>query len=208
MGSGGYWPPLALALLMLAIATVAASPTEAQDKVWVTADTVNRRSCPDTACPIVGRLYFREAAEALERHGNWVRVSKYYVDPGCAFSGRADYVREGDRSCSQHHGYRADGAFAEWIHADFLSAVRPKPKPQPKFTAELMDPRIQGIPEVGEGGNTERDILILRKGALKLLKSGRCSLIEYGDRSTNRQGYYFVYCGSSQNIYFTAADVE
>jgi hypothetical protein len=51
-----------------------------------------------------------------------------------------------------------------------------------------MDPRIEGIPKVGQHGNTERDVLILWKGASMMLKTGRCSRVEYGDGSTTRRG--------------------
>ncbi len=114
--------PRLILLITAAVAVLAASVALAQEKLWVTADVLNRRSCPVASCPIVGRLYFREVAEVHERRGEWVRITKYYVDTGCALYGRADFVREGSRACQAEHGYRADGSFGEWVHGDYLSA--------------------------------------------------------------------------------------
>ena len=190
------------------IAVMAGSAALAQQMLWVTADELNRRSCPDATCPIVGRLYFQESAQIHERHGEWSRITAYYIDTGCALSGRADHVQEGSHACLAKHGYQADGRFAEWVHSAYLSARRPDDKPQPIMPAELMDPRIQGIPRAGYLGTTERDELILRKGALIMLNTGRCDRIESGDQSMARPGYYYVYCDGDQSHYFTAEDVE
>jgi hypothetical protein len=181
----------------------------AQEKLWVNASSLNRRTCPSVSCPTVGKYYFREAVLVFERQGAWVRASKYYEDTGCYFSSRADYVKQGRTACLPEDGYRADGSFAEWIHGDYLSSTRPELPPQPEYPAELMDPRIEGIPMVGELELSEYDVLILRRYAAKLLKSGQCSKIETGDKSVHRPGYYYVYCsGENRNRFFRPSDVE
>ena len=181
----------------------------AQEKLWVNSSSLNRRTCPSTSCPTVGKYYFREAVFVHEWQGAWVRASKYYKDTGCYLSGRADFVKQGRTACLSQDGYRADGSFAEWVHGDYLSAKRPELPPQPEFPTELMDPRIEGIPMVGELELSEYDVLILRKYAAKLLKSGECTMIETGYKSIHRPGYYYVYCsGENRNRFFRPSDAE
>ncbi len=195
-------------LLSLALVITHSHLATAQDRLWVTADSLNRRSCPAEVCPVVGTLFFGESAQVLEQRGEWVRITKHYQDFGCAQHGKAEFVKKGSKNCLLEHGYKSDGSFAEWVHRGFLSNVRPIDKSQPQLTDQLTDPRIKGIPKVGEYGNTERDILILRKGALKMIESGRCQEVEYGDKSSSRAGYYYVNCGGPRNLFFTADDVD
>ena len=70
-------PAIFLATLLLMPVAVHA------EKLWVTVDRLNRRTCPDTSCGIVGRLFFREGVQVFERRGGWVRISRYY-NASCA----------------------------------------------------------------------------------------------------------------------------
>lgn len=72
-----------------------------------------------------------------------------------------------------------------------------------------MDERIQGLPEVGQSGLTETDVLLLRKYAHYLISNEICSKIDYGDKSVHRPNTYFVACsGESENRFFTPEDVD
>lgn len=112
------------ALLLLALAATD-RPAAAQDKAWVTARELNRHSCPDPSCPVVGRNSLGDAITMYERLGKWVRISAFNVDPGCADGRPALYVRQGSRACLARHGYRKDGSFAEWVQGDHLTTRRP-----------------------------------------------------------------------------------
>ena len=74
-------------MLAATIAVMEGSAAFAQQMLWVMADELNRRSCPDATCPIVGRLFFQESAQIHERNGEWPRITAYYIDTGCALSG-------------------------------------------------------------------------------------------------------------------------
>jgi len=93
-----------------------------------------------------------------------------------------------------------------WVRAADLSRERPEPMPQPALAPNLDDPRIQGIPAVGEEGHTQGDVIALRTGAASLLESGQCRAIEIGSRSVNREGVYWVNCGESSNRFFRMVD--
>ncbi|MDZ4693421.1 MAG: hypothetical protein SH849_19095 [Terricaulis sp.] len=95
-----------------------------------------------------------------------------------------------------------------WVRASHLSREQPAPLPQPDLAPGLMDARIQGIPAVGEDGNDEADVRALRTAAAQLLASGQCRRIEYGDRSANHRGVYFINCGENSNRFFTMRDDE
>ena len=76
--------------------------------------------------------------------------------------------------------------------------------PQPQ-AQEL--PKIFGLPRVGEGGATAEDVDLLQRAARKFLEDGRCSSIDYGDRSVSRPGWYIVSC-DGRNIAFTRSDID
>lgn len=115
----------ALLLLALAATALVDGPAAAQDKAWVTARELNRHSCPDPSCPVVGQNRLGDAITMYERLGKWVRISAFNVDPGCADGRPALYVRQGSRACLAKHGYREDGSFAEWVQGDHLTTRRP-----------------------------------------------------------------------------------
>lgn len=167
---------------------------------WVTSDELARRTCPSTKCGVVGKLYFREGVEVLEQKDGWARISKYY-DASCV-SGRSEYVDEGNSSCTPANGI-SNGKFAEWVLMKHLSKTRPEKKSQAGIPPELLDPRITGVPDVGEYALTLEDVVIIRKYAKGLLDSGTCSKIEYGNKSTSKKNTYFVLCaGESRNRFF------
>lgn len=59
---------------------------------------------------------------------------------------------------------------------------------------------------VGEGGLTEKDVEILNQGALKFLNSGKCTKVEFGDKSTSKPNTYYINCGGP-NILFKPSEL-
>ena len=133
-----------------------------------------------------------------ERRGNWVRLTWYYVDPGCIESGQALYVDAGNRTCSVNNGFRSDGSFAEWVNVWYLSSVS---------LAERMLER--------EAKDTDSLAAVLRnsddfhrhkaafiKATRSLLASGRCTEKDFKELPWSKsevnykhQPVYFAYCG-------------
>lgn len=178
-------------------------PTSAPDqRMWVMTDRADRRTCPSTACGLVGRLFFREAADFLELKDGWARVSKYY-DAACS-DGRSGYVDEGNSACVKANGI-VDGQFAEWVPVSSLSKIRPAdPAEAAKGVAALV------------GGSDDFRIYqsAFVRAAQTLMSSGRCresDLREMGGflKSSNHRGaIYFTYCGAmtlENRIYLDAA---
>ena len=190
MTSGGGSLLLAGALLTLFAPGVAAQVAEV---AYVASDVLNERLCPGTDCPSTNKVYRGQKLEVFERKDGWARVSKYY-----------DSTRE-----RIEFPQVTSPTVARWVAEQYLSADAPEPLPQPVGDAFPADPRIQGIPAVGEYGLKERDVSMLRRYAAQLIASGECSGVEYGDRSVSKAGVYYVQCaGEQENRFFTASDVR
>lgn len=109
--------------------------------------------------------------------------------------------------------YRTDGEWAlvteprfqaRWVRIRDLS---PTPVASPP-SATVADPRIakDAIPGVGADGHTAQDVEILKRGAKWALDTGRCKRVDYGNKSVNRPGTYFVMC-ENKNVFFTERDL-
>lgn len=92
------------------------------ERLWVTAERLNRRSCPSTDCGSLGQFVLGEAVTGRERRDGWVRVSDPY-DARCR-DGVSARVDSGPAACSAANGIAA-GQVAEWVSAEFLSATPP-----------------------------------------------------------------------------------
>ncbi len=155
---------------------------EKLESYYVTAPTLNVRLAPSSNAKITNRLYRQNQVNVLETSNGWVRISKYY-------DGRVE-----GRS----------GSVARWVAANHLSKRRPADLPQPRLD---HNSKINGIPKVGQGGLTEKDVVILHRGAKHFLDSGRCKRIEYGDKSGSRKDTYYVNCGEPRNLFFKPSDL-
>ncbi|WP_324062521.1 hypothetical protein [Aeromonas caviae] len=161
----------------------------ADNKLWVTTDRTNRYTCPSTECGVAGRLMFREGVDAIEKKGEWVRITKAY-SASCA-GGISEYVKEGNKSCTSANGIK-DGLFSEWVQSKDLSKTRPE---DPSEGANGYDVLVKG----------SDDYLIYRtqfaKAARQLIIDGTCTEADFQDTggwmaSTNRgPSMYFTYCG-------------
>ncbi len=149
---------------------------------FVTDSVVNVRLGPTLNAKVTNRIYRQQRVDVFEVRGGWARVSKYY-----------DGQIEGE-----------PGQVARWVSARRLSVQRPEDLSQPALPT---DPRISGLPRVGEGGLSKRDVLILHRGAMHFLKTNRCQRIEFGDKSVSRKNTYYVNCGGPQNLFFTPSEI-
>jgi len=151
---------------------------------YVKESVLEERLAPSNSSNVTNRIYRSQKVEVFEIKNGWARVSKYY-----------DGAVEGK-----------SGQVARWVLASGLSTNQPAELKQPSLPA---DPRIakDALPKVGQSGLTEQDVQVLHKGALKYLNSGKCSRVEYGDKSTSKANTYYINCGGP-NIFFTPADVK
>ena len=154
---------------------------------WVTVDRLNRRTCPDATCEIVGQLFFREGAHILETRGGWGRISKYY--PASCRDGTSPYIGRDNKKCTTQNG-----VFAEWVALEFLSEERP-PAPAP-----LADNRLEKALALSDDYRVHGEIF--SKISSQLIASGRCTLEDFEEgggwlSSTNHNAgsVYFTYCG-------------
>jgi hypothetical protein len=169
------------------------------DEMWVSVDRLNRRTCPSTDCGVVGKLFFREHVDAMERRGDWVRITKWY-DAFCV-GGVSKYVDSGNANCVPENGVE-DGKFAEWVSLEALTVERPAdPSEGATGTAALV------------GGSDDfriyKDAFVRATDAL--LASGRCTRAHFSEMggwvkssSYMDQPVYFTYCGSYRKIYLNA----
>jgi len=175
-------------------------------KSWVTAERIDRRTCPSTDCGVVGTLDFREAAAVEERKGKWARVSRYY-DASCV-NGRSEYVYKGNSACVAANGI-VDGKFAEWVEARNLSETRPK---DPAETADADEQLVKGSDDFTR---YRRQFVT---AARTLMDRGECAAGDFQEqggfmKSTNHRDepIYFTYCGgftTANRIYINAKTGE
>ena len=178
-------------LLFTFLITIFAIPAYAEKETWVTVDRLNRRTCPNTSCGVVGRLFFREKATIYEEQDGWARISKYY--PANCQYGKNMYVDSGNKKCNAQNGVGKDGKFAEWVSIKFLSSERPA---DPAEKASVDYTLVKGSDDF----RIYKDAFL--KAANDLIKTGRCRPNDFLDmggwmKSTNQrtQPVYFTYCG-------------
>jgi hypothetical protein len=192
------------ALVLIVTLVTIACPSMASEKLWVTTQYLNRRTCPSTTCGIVGRLLHGEGVVILERKSGWGRVSKYY-DASCV-NGRSEYVDSGSPNCSESNGIH-QGKFAEWIYLKYLAQHRPQ---RPSGDKTGLEKALSG------SDHYARFRVTFLNSARKLISSGRCTLGDFKNmggwvKSTSNyrnQPVYFTYCGGmtrANRIYLNAA---
>lgn len=180
----------------LAILMILATPALAEDPqnaYFVKADRTNVRLCPNTSCPATNSFDRGQAVQVFEIKQGWGRVSKYY-----------DATAE-----RQEFPQVTTDMVANWIRIDLLSKTRPAIEASANIDSTLVDARITGISERPAHGLTARDIVVLRKFAIRLLQTGQCSEIDDGDKSLSKEGQYYVHCqGEPSNRFFSASEVD
>ena len=166
------------------------APTATGERMWVTAQYLDRHTCPRADCGVVGRLMFREAADVVERRGGWARVSRRY-DASCA-GGRSEYIDKGDAACDRANGIE-DGQFAEWVRIEHLSATRPT---DPAASATNREQLVKDSDDFRQ----HRQAFV--RATEQLIADGRCTEADFREmggwvKSTNYRDapVYFTYCG-------------
>lgn len=170
---------------------------------WVTADRLNRRTCPSANCGVVGQLFFREKATILQDSSGWARISRYY-DASCR-NGESEYVDSGNARCESSNGI-VEGRFAEWVSLQYLSSTRPA---DPAAGAEGYHALVSGSDDYGRFGDA------FAEAAADLIQSGQCSRADFEEmggwyKSTTRhpnEPIYFTYCGgmtAANRLYLNA----
>ena len=114
----------------------------------------------------------------IQIKGQWARVSNHYDST----SERKEFPQI------------KTSVVARWVVFKFLDKLKPADLKQPKLEKTLVDSKIKGIPKVGDGGLTKRDVVVIRSYAAKLLKTGECTSIDYGDKSVSKPNTYYVVC--------------
>lgn len=180
------------ALCLLATPAVADDMRQSgQDAYFVQVERANVRLCPAQSCPSTNKLQRGQAVDLYEVKQGWARISKYYDSS----AERAEFPEITSETVAQ------------WVRADLLTNTKPVEKrfaPDPN----LNDERITGIPDHPAYDLSDRDVTILRKFAIKLLKSGECSEIDDGDKSLSKPGRYYVHCrGEASNRFFSQEHV-
>jgi hypothetical protein len=150
---------------------------EAAETYYVTSASTAEVDAPSPSAAVVNQIYRGQAVQVLEVRDGWARTT-------------------------------AEGYTPRWVRTGDISTQEPAPLAQPGMPADLQDPRIapSAIREVGEGGLTSQDVLILWRGAKHMLSTGRCQRVEYADKSVSRANTYFVNCGAD-NLFFTPSDL-
>lgn len=190
--------------LILSVALlISIEPVFAGDEYWVTVDRLDRRTCPESVCGVVGQLFFREKVTVLERDSGWVRISKYY-DASCV-NGKSEYVDSGNSLCIASNGIK-NGELSEWIQDKYISEIRP------------ADPGKDAT-GIAKSVSASNDYRIHKEAfniaAETLINSGKCTFDELKSqggfyKSTNYKSepIYFTYCGGynkSNKIYLNAS---
>ncbi|MGI0120165.1 SH3 domain-containing protein [Zooshikella sp. RANM57] len=170
-----------LSLLLLFLPMFAHANADRAGTYYVTADSLNVRLSPNPKGKITNKLYRQQKLEVFEVKSGWARISKYYNGAVEGLSGNV----------------------ARWVSAAYLSDSRPNDKAQPNIA---HDPRIKGIPKVGQYGATERDVRILYAAGKYFLDSKKCNEIEYGDKSISKPNTYYLNCGGP-NHFFKPSDI-
>ena len=173
---------------------------------WVTADRLNRRTCPEVTCGSVGVLFFRGGVTVYEERNGWVRISRRY-DASC-YNGESEYVDSGNAACNEENGI-VDGRFAEWVSEAYLSSERPS---DPAAGATGDHALVSGSDDYRVYSD------VFAKAASELIAAGSCSRADFEEmggwfKSSFRadEPIYFTYCGEmilDNRLYLNASTGE
>jgi uncharacterized protein with PQ loop repeat len=170
---------LFLAMLLLLTVVVEAATTK-----YVGTVSLEEHLAPKSDSKVTNKIYKNQKVDVYEEKDGWSRVSEYY-------DGEVEGV---------------SGKVARWVETGALVDSKLEDN---QISPSYSDPRIEegAIPKVGQHELSESDIRTLYSGAIKFLNNGRCSKIEYADKSVDKPGVYYVNCGD-ENVFFTPQDVS
>ena len=206
--SAGHARIIAALVVTLGIAISAGNEASVSDiDAWVTADRLNRRTCPQPSCGSVGVQFRGDGVTIYERSNGWARITGPY-NASC-FNGVSEYVDSGNDACEEANGI-VDGRFAEWVSAQYLSSERP-PGPAAGATGDYA--LVSGSDDYAAYKDA------FAKAASGLIANGSCSRADFEEmggwlKSSLRgaeEPVYFTYCGGltlDDRIYFNASTGE
>jgi hypothetical protein len=126
---------------------------------WVSVNALNSRTCPSTACGVVGVYRLRDEVTVYETKAGWSRVSEY-SDAKCT-NGIAPMVTSGDRKCVPSNGI-SDSRYARWVSSQHLSAAMPPlPASAPRSSGPRRGDRVLGFQMVDECKRIVRNLFPL-----------------------------------------------
>lgn len=143
-----------------------------QQRMFVIAGRLSRRTCPSTSCGISGSLKFREAVLVFETQDGWARITQPY-SASCK-DGFSEYVKSGDARCEEGNGI-VRGIFAEWVSLQHLSKNRPADPADSAFDDEAI---------IAHSDDFRSHRRVFSKAAQDLIDQGRCTksdFMEWGD---------------------------
>lgn len=177
-------------ILILVSLALGASNALAEEDYWVTVDRLNKRTCSENSCGVLGQLFFREKVTVKERHNGWARITKYY-DASCR-GGKSEYVDAGRANCIESNGI-VNGKVAQWVSMKYLSQTRPA---DPGANAKGYAKAVSSSDDYRIYKNA------FANAAKELVTSKRCSIDEiksqggfYKSTKYKSQPIYFIYCG-------------
>lgn len=181
---GGCMLKTLIVLFALVLPSLALAEATKAGSYYVTEDYLEEFLAPSSKAKVTNKIYRGQKVDVLELKAGWARVSRYY-------NGDVEGV---------------SGNVARWVFAKGLSTAKPADLPSPALKS---DTRIEpsALPKVDQNGITAEDLKILHKGALFMLNSGRCSRVEYGDKSVSKPNTYYVNCGA-ENLFFRPSDIN
>lgn len=179
-----------IGLIILLLVWLFAVSSHADQQAWVTVEEIDRASCPDDSCGIIGQLMKHEKVTMLEEKEGWARISIYY-DAGCK-NGKSVFISKGNRSCATVNGIYK-GKMAEWVRIADLAHINPEEQlPAPKAKYDLV--------RLSDDFEDHKDIFA--DTAQNLISSGRCTTEDFdkiggwmSSSNYNNKPIYFIYCG-------------
>ena len=161
----------------------------AEDVMWVNVDRLERRTCPDEKCGLVGELFFREKVAVYDVKDGWIRSTRPYV--AMCENGGSRFVKNGLDVCSESNGI-VNGYFSEWVKQGGVAAVRPE---DPALNDDFSYDIVKGSDDY----RVYKDRFL--SVAHDLIGKGVCSkrdFLEYGgwlkSSEYRAQPIYFTYC--------------
>lgn len=163
---------------------------------------MERYICFLSKCGVVGKLFFREGVDFLEKKGEWVCIIELYLV--LCVGGESEYIKEGNKFCIRKNGI-VNGKFLEWVKFSDFSSER------------LLDfvENVSGDDILIKGFD---DYCIYKKEFFlvvrKLINEGVCMESDFKEiggwmvLSNKGKNIYFIYCGGMMLLNRIYLDVK
>ncbi|MES2663292.1 MAG: SH3 domain-containing protein [Pseudomonadota bacterium] len=169
-------------------------PTPVLPEMWVSANSLNKRTCPNLSCGIVGRLVKDNSVQVYEEKNDWVRVTPYTAV--LCEKNINEFVIAGNSECSKENGVQ-DNQMAEWTYKEYLIFEMPN---------HLSEEKIEKLPHDYSFVNGSDDYTYYEKVfnavSLELIRKEECSEEDFHrtggwlkSMSQKNEPIYFAYCG-------------